>query len=102
MAALGDIYFKKETLETLLKGINAKSEKGISIVFSINDETTKYGQNVSAYVSQTKEQQEAKKEKFYVGNGRVFWLKDGIKVAEKKTEGSEPTPAKGDDTFDLF
>jgi hypothetical protein len=102
MAALGDIYFKKETLETLLKGINAKSEKGISIVFSINDETTKYGQNVSAYVSQTKEQQEAKKEKFYVGNGRVFWLKDGIKVAEKKTESNEPTTTKADDTFDLF
>ena len=102
MAALGDIYFKKETLETLLKGINAKSEKGISIVFSINDETSKFGQNVSAYVSQTKEQQEAKKEKFYVGNGRVFWLKDGIKVAEKKIEGNELAAAKADDTFYLF
>jgi len=102
MAASGEIYFKKEILETLLKGIDKKGEKGISITFFISDDTNDYGQNISSHVSQTQEQREAKKEKFYTGNGKLFWLKDGIKVAEKKTEGNEPTPAKTDDTFDLF
>lgn len=84
MSALLDIYVKEETLETLLKTIRAKKEKGISLTISIFDESNNYGQNVTGYVSQSKEQREAGKEKFYVGNGKVFSIKDGIKLAKKK------------------
>jgi len=84
MSALADIYIKTEMLETLLKTVRAKGEKGISITVSIQDETNQWGQNVSGYVSQTKEQREAKKDKFYVGNGKVFWTDGKVVKAEKK------------------
>ena len=56
MAALLDLYIKVETLETLLKVVKAKNEKGVALTISINDETNQYGQNVTSFVSQTKEQ----------------------------------------------
>lgn len=71
MGALGNIYIKEEILETLLKTIRAKKEKGLSITFSIDDKTNQFGQNVSAFATQTKEQREAKAKKYYVGNGSL-------------------------------
>jgi hypothetical protein len=88
MSSLSSIYIKKETLETLLKTLESKGEKGISIDISIGDETNDFGQNVSSYVSQTKEQREAKKKRYYIGNGKCFWTNGTIVVAEKK----EPVP----------
>jgi len=58
MGSLSSLWIKKETLEMLLKGINAKGEKGIDITISINEETNTYGQNLTSYVSQSKEQRE--------------------------------------------
>ena len=84
MSSLSNIYVKIETLETLLATLKAKGEKGISIDFSINDESNQYGQNISAYVSQTKEQREAKTARFYVGNGKCFWTDGKINVAKKE------------------
>ena len=75
----------------LLKVVSAKGEKGISIDVSINDETNKWGQNVSSYVSQTKEQRDAKKDRFYVGNGKCFWTNGTIVVAEKQEKGHQQT-----------
>ncbi len=86
MASLSNIYIKEETLETLLNTIRKKGEKGISIDISINDETNQWGQNVSAWVSQTKEQREAKKDRFYVGNGKCFWNNGKIEIAKKQEE----------------
>ena len=83
MGALGNIYIKEEVLETLLKTIRAKKEKGLSITFSIDDKTNQFGQNVSAFATQTKEQREAKAKKYYVGNGSIVWTDGTIKVAEK-------------------
>jgi hypothetical protein len=73
MAHLSEIYLKAETLETLLKTVKAKGEKGVSITIASQDEVSNYGQNVSAYVSQSKEDREAKKPRYYVGNGKTFW-----------------------------
>ena len=86
MSSLSEIYIKKETLETLLKTVNAKGEKGVSLTISIGDETNQYGQNLSGFVSQTKEQREAKKDKFYVGNGKVFWTDGKITKAEARQQ----------------
>jgi len=83
MGALGNVYIKEEILETLLKTIRAKKEKGLSITFSIDDKTNQFGQNVSAFATQTKEQREAKAKKYYVGNGSLVWTDGTIKVAEK-------------------
>jgi len=83
MSSLSEFYIKKETLETMLKVVNAKNQSGISLQIGINDETSKYGSNVSVSVSQTKEEREAKKDKYYIGNGKVFWTDGKISVAEK-------------------
>jgi len=86
MSALAEFYIKKETLETMIKVINAKNKPGISLQIGVNDETNQFGQNVLVSVSQTKEEREAKKDKYYVGNGKVFWTDGKIKIAESKKE----------------
>lgn len=88
MSSLSSIWIKKEVLETLLKTVEKKGEKGVSIDISISDETNQYGQNITAYVSQTKEEREAKKERYYVGNGKNFWNDGKITVAERKEQNS--------------
>lgn len=84
MSSLSNIYIKVETLETLLNVVKKKGEKGISIDISISETSNDYGQNLYAYVSQTKEQREEKKARFYVGNGKCFWTDGNIEVAKKK------------------
>ena len=56
------------------------------LTLSISDTTDKYGNNISIYEEQSKEQRDAKTPKSYVGNGRVFWSDGKISVAEKKVE----------------
>ena len=88
MSSLISFYLKKETLSTLLDVVNKKGEKGVELTLSANDESNQYGQNVSGWVSQSKEQREAKKERFFVGNGKVFWTDGTVKLAVK----DEPAP----------
>jgi hypothetical protein len=47
---------------------------------------------LSAYISQTKEQREAKTPRYYVGNGKCFWTDGVIKIAEKKAEVHTAVP----------
>ena len=72
-------------LSKLPKGKIIKGKKGqyINLTASINDET-KFGNNVSFSVSQSKEEREGKEAKIYVGNGKVVWTDGNIVVAEKK------------------
>jgi hypothetical protein len=77
MATLNNLYLKKETLQTMLDTLDRKGEKGIALTVAVNDDAANYGQNVSAFVSQSKEDREAKKPKFYVGNGKTFWSNKG-------------------------
>ena len=103
MAGLSNIYFKKETLETLLKVVNKKGEKGVQITVSTNDETRQYGQNVSSWVAQSKEDREAGKERFYTGNGSTFWTDGKMTVAEREQTNSTVQDAVvvNDDEEDL-
>jgi hypothetical protein len=57
-----------------------------NFTIGVNDDSNKYGQNVSATDSQTKEEREAKKPKSYLGNGNVVWTDGNIKLADKKVE----------------
>ena len=59
------------------------------LTISIND-VTRYGNNVAITDSQTKEEREAKKPKFYLGNGQVVWTNDIIKLVERE-EVSQPS-----------
>ena len=60
MASLNSLYIKKEVLETLLNVLTKKGEKGIELTVNISDTENQYGQNVSAWVSQSKEQRQGK------------------------------------------
>ena len=105
MASLSEIYVKKSTLETMIKALNAKQGKdaeGVELTISLSDQTNNYGQNVSAYVAQTKEQRDAKTPLFYVGNGKTFWSKGETPVPQRE-QPAHPTQTvtAGDDETDL-
>ena len=102
MASLSEIYVKKSTLETIIKALNAKQGKdaeGVKLTISLTDQTNNYGQNVSVYVAQTKEQREAKTPLFYVGNGKTFWSKGETPVPQREqpTPGPQTVTAANDD-----
>lgn len=95
MSALLDIYIKRETLAVLLDTIRKKDEKGVAITISCDDKTNQYGQNVSAWVSQTREQREAKVQRYYVGNGKVHYVNEaGVTKAEGKQESGQNEDVK--------
>jgi hypothetical protein len=54
----------------------------VNLTMSINDET-KFGNNAAVFVSQTKEENQEKKPKNYLGNGKVVWNNGTIVNAEK-------------------
>ena len=57
----------------------------VNLTMSVNDET-RYGNNTSIYVSQTQEEREAKKQKTYIGNGKVVWNNGSIVNAERENQ----------------
>ena len=99
MSAGLDLYFKKEILETMLKVVNAKQLKGVAVTAFIDDEVKAFQngeytslQNVSAFVSQSQEDKDSGKPKFYVANGKVFWVSEtGVRTAKDIHEGSADT-----------
>lgn len=60
-----------------------KDGKYLQVQISVNDTTDNYGNNVSITVNQTKEEREAKDKKTYLGNAKVVWTDNVIKLAEK-------------------
>lgn len=90
MSHLSELYIKAETLKTLADTIAKKGDKGISITISTDDKANDYGQNVSAYVSQSKEEREAKKDRYFIGNGKVFWSKGDAPFVPKKEQAHTP------------
>jgi len=60
-----------------------------NVTISINDETNEWGKNINVWKSQTKEQREAKADREFCGNGKVFWNNGTIQSAERKEEKQE-------------
>lgn len=100
MSTLASIYIKAEVLETMAEVVKKRGDKGLELTISISDDSNQYGQNVSAYVSQSKEEREAKKQKFYAGNGNVFYtdgkIVKGVKP-EQQAQTVNPTVLNDDD-----
>ena len=68
----------------------------VNLTMSVNDET-RYGNNTGIYVSQTQEEREAKKQKTYLGNGKVVWNNGTILNAIKEVqEAVQEQPAEAD------
>ena len=67
-----------------------------NLTVSVQDES-RFGNNVSIYDSQTKEEREAKKMRNYLGNGRVIWTDGNVLVSEKTEEISKVTEKEKSD-----
>ena len=73
--------------------------KYLSLSISLNDET-RYGNNVSIAISQSKEEREAKTQKTFIGNGKVVWNSGTIVNAVKEEQtpvNNSATQNDGDD-----
>jgi hypothetical protein len=57
---------------------------------SINDDTDNYGNNIQVTEPQTKEHREAKEQRTFYGNGKVFWT-DGKSTKAEKKETTAPS-----------
>ena len=60
----------------------------VNLTMSVDDET-RFGNNTSIYVSQTKEEREAKKNRTYLGNGKVVFNNGVITNVEKEVKETE-------------
>jgi hypothetical protein len=80
---------KKEKITTSKNG-----DKWYAFTSSTNDDTDNYGNNIIITEPQTKEERDAKKERDFLGNGKVFWTDGKITVAKKKEESSAPAPVQ--------
>lgn len=82
-------------MSTLLNiGIKQQDGSYKNYTLSLNDETNGYGQNVSVWESQTKEQKDAKAPRNFVGNGKVVWTDGTVKVADKVVTNTEHNQAR--------
>jgi len=76
------------------KFVAAKNGKVyINLTMAVNDET-RYGNNTSIYVNQTKEEREAKKQRQYLGNGKVVWTDNNIVLAQREQEAEQAPQQK--------
>ncbi len=81
-----------------------KDGKYLNAVVAIGDETNQYGQNASMYISQSKEEREAKEVRTYIGNGKVVWNDGSIVTAERveQVTNTEQNPQRDKDMDDLL
>lgn len=97
-----NIYIKRDTLAIMLDTLQKKGDNGINLTISANDRNDNYGHNVAAFVSQSKEEREAGKPRYYVGNGSVFYVSDeGVKVMPKEQTQQEQTSGEVTSTEEM-
>lgn len=84
MASLSSLYVSLDKLKTMVATLEQKNEKGVELTVSVSDKADKFGKNVSCLVSQSKEDREAKKEPFRLGNGNTFWSNGNQEVIKNK------------------
>lgn len=81
-----------------LINLSIKGKDGYkNYTISISDETNQYGQNVTMYEQQSKEERENKVPKKYIGNGSVVWNDGKITNAEKKEVNNTPKVEEKDE-----
>lgn len=73
-----------------------KDSKYLNAIIAIGDDTNQYGQNASVYISQTKEERDAKANRVYFGNGKVVWNDGKIVNAERvdQVTNAEQNPVR--------
>jgi hypothetical protein len=74
-----------------------KDGKYINITINISDEVDKYGNNVSAWENQTKDERDSKAKRNYLGNGRVLFTEGDVFKPGKQEESSNHTEEDNSD-----
>lgn len=80
-------------LKEIVQTLEGRDEKGFKMTISVNDESNDYGQNVSLFAEQTKEQRDAKADRYFCGNGKVFWTNGKIELATKVEKQTHHIPS---------
>jgi len=75
------------------KLIAGKNGSYLNLTVSLNDTDDAYGNNVSCWEGQSKEEREAKEDRNFLGNGKVVF--DG----DKGSQSSKPTTKKEKEAF---
>ena len=101
MASGINLYMKLDTLKTLVAVLEKKGEKGIGITAFTRDEADQYGNNVSGWVAQSKEEKEAKKDRYFVANGKVFWTDGKPETVPNKAQPQQQAQQMNDTSDDL-
>ena len=86
MGAIATISIDLNKLDESKKVIGKNGAVYYNFNISINDQTDQYGNNVQVTNVQTKEQREAKEQRTFFGNGKVFWTDGKINAAEKNPQ----------------
>lgn len=74
MGQLINAQINKSKLQGLVHYTNKRTnEESVNITISLNDAPDQYGNNASIWISQTKEERDAKAQKIYLGNGKVIY-----------------------------
>lgn len=77
MGKLINSQINKSKLKGLAHYTNKRTgEESVNITISLNDAPDQYGNNASIWISQTKEERDAKTPKVYIGNGKVIYDSD--------------------------
>jgi len=77
MGKLINAQINKSKLQGLVHYTNKRTnEESVNVTISLNDTPDQYGNNASIWVSQTKEERDAKAPKVYLGNGKVIYDSD--------------------------
>lgn len=80
---------------------HANGSKYYSITVELKDETDNFGNNVSAWNAQTKEERAAKTNRTFIGNGKVIWETPSQNTASPAPVSYEAKPIAPVETDDL-
>ena len=78
------------------------NDKYLNITVTQNNETNKYGQNVTVTHNQTKEERENKTPKIYLGNGKTVWNDGTVVNAERVENINNSEQNKNREEIDIF
>ena len=94
---MGKLLSAKIDVQKISKHKLYKGAKGtyLGVTISLNDEIDQYGNNVSMWEEQTKEERDAKAEKVFLGNGKLIWDSNG------QQQGQQQAPQQQEDEGDL-
>lgn len=102
MSQLLSLSLKVGTLRNLPKRTDKNGNEYFDITISVDDKADQWGNNVSAWKQQSKEERDSKTNRMFVGNGKVFYghgkiERDGSAPANKATP--KPAPVEKDLPF---